>query len=63
VEKWLLAGAKVPGIVGFAIGRTIFWQPLLDYKNKKISKEIAISEISQNYQYFYKLFTAARQVF
>ena len=59
VEKWLLAGAKVPGIIGFAIGRTIFWQPLLDYKNKKISKETAISQISQKYQHFYKLFTGA----
>ena len=59
VEKWLLAGAKVPGIIGFAIGRTIFWQPLLDYKYKKISKETAISQISQKYQHFYKLFTNA----
>jgi len=59
VEKWLLAGAKVPGIIGFAIGRTIFWQPLLDYKNKIISKKMAISQIAEKYQHFYELFTNA----
>ncbi|MFH1401808.1 MAG: DUF2090 domain-containing protein [Parcubacteria group bacterium] len=64
VEKWLLAGAGVRGVIGFAVGRTIFWQPLLDYKNKKISKEAAASQISQKYLYFYKLFIgAAKQIF
>ncbi len=60
VEKWLLAGAKVPGIIGFAIGRTIFWQPLLDLRDEKISKETAISQIAEKYQHFYQLFTDAR---
>jgi myo-inositol catabolism protein IolC len=61
VEKWLIAGAKVPGIIGFAIGRTIFWQSLLDHKDGKISKDEAVSQIAQKYQHFYRVFDEARQ--
>ena len=56
VEKWLKAGADVDGIIGFAIGRTIFWQPLVDYKENKINREEAASQISQNYHHFYQIF-------
>ncbi len=35
VQEWLKVGAKIPGIIGFAVGRTIFWQPLADYKAGK----------------------------
>ncbi|OGY51361.1 MAG: hypothetical protein A2951_00545 [Candidatus Buchananbacteria bacterium RIFCSPLOWO2_01_FULL_56_15] len=56
VETWLRAGAGVDGIVGFAIGRTIFWQPLVDYKENKISAEQATRKISDNYLRFYSLF-------
>lgn len=60
VEKWLIAGAKVPGIIGFAIGRTIFWQSLLDFKAGKISQVEAISQIYQKYQHFYQIFINAK---
>jgi len=56
VKKWLAAGAKVKGIIGFAIGRTIFWQPLNDLKNGLISQNQASKQISQNYLDFYKYF-------
>ena len=56
VEKWLKAGAGVDGIIGFAIGRTIFWQPLVDYKENKINREETASQISQNYHHFYQVF-------
>jgi myo-inositol catabolism protein IolC len=60
VEKWLVAGAKVPGIIGFAIGRTIFWQSLVDYQDGKISKDQAASQIAQKYQHFYQIFINAK---
>lgn len=60
VEKWLKAGAKVPGMIGFAIGRTIFHQPLMDYMEKKLNKEQTIEQISNNYLRFYKVFTSAK---
>lgn len=52
VQKWLAVGAKIPGIIGFAVGRTIFWQPLSDHKAGKISKEEAVRQIAQNYVEF-----------
>ena len=49
VQKWLRVGAKTPGIIGFAVGRTIFWQPLVEHKTGKISRKEAIEGIAQNY--------------
>ncbi|MGD0449780.1 MAG: DUF2090 domain-containing protein [Candidatus Bathyarchaeia archaeon] len=49
VQEWLKVGAKIPGIIGFAVGRTIFWQPLADHKAGKISRKEAVEKIAQNY--------------
>lgn len=57
VEKWIKVGAKVKGYIGFAIGRTIFWKPLLEYKNGKIDKEETIELICSNFLHFYHIFT------
>ena len=56
VIEWIKAGRDVNGVVGFAVGRTIFWQPLIDFKNEKITREEAIDQIANNYLYFYNLF-------
>ena len=55
-EQWIKTGAKVDAVIGFAVGRTVFKQPLLDYKNKKISKSIAIKKITKNYLHFVDVF-------
>ena len=39
VQEWLTVGAKIPGIIGFAVGRTIFWNPLADFKAGKINRK------------------------
>lgn len=57
VEKWLKIGKDVKGVIGFAVGRTVFWQPLMDLKNGKISTEQAIENISNNFLHFYNIFT------
>ena len=49
VQEWLKVGAKIPGIIGFAVGRTIFWQPLADNKAGKINRKEAVEKIAQNY--------------
>ncbi|RJQ38404.1 DUF2090 domain-containing protein [Candidatus Microgenomates bacterium] len=56
VEKWLKAGALVKGVIGFAIGRTIFNEPIINYLENKIKREEAVEKISDNYKYFYKFF-------
>ena len=60
VKKWLAAGASVEGIIGFAIGRTVFWQPLLDYKAGKINPEQTAEQIGKNYQHFYQFFQSQK---
>lgn len=57
VENWIKTASKTQGIIGFAIGRTIFWEPLNLINSGKITKEQAIEQISQSYIHFYKLFT------
>ena len=49
VQEWLKVGAKIPGIIGFAVGRTIFWQPLADLKAGKADRKEAIEKVAQNY--------------
>lgn len=56
VVEWIKAGRNISGVIGFAVGRTIFWQPLMDLKSGKIDEEAAIDQIAQNYIYFYELF-------
>jgi len=60
VQKWLQVGAKIPGIIGFAVGRTIFWEPLSEYKNGKVGKSEAIEKIAQNYTEFSNLWLNER---
>lgn len=55
VQKWLQAAANFNQIVGFAIGRTIFFKPLQDHLAKKITKKQAIQQIADNYNKFIKI--------
>jgi 5-dehydro-2-deoxygluconokinase len=61
VQEWLSVGAKIPGIIGFAVGRTIFWQPLADHKAGAISKDEAIHRIALNYTDFVNLWQKEKQ--
>lgn len=61
VENWLKVGAKVNGVIGFAIGRTIFWEVLTDLEHGKLNEQEASQAISQNFMHFYKVFIEARR--
>jgi myo-inositol catabolism protein IolC len=61
VQEWLAVGAKIPGIIGFAVGRTIFWQPLADHKAGVIGKDEAVERIAQNYADFVTLWQTEKQ--
>ena len=50
VEHWLLQGAGVPGYIGFAIGRTIWWDALKAFLSEGSTREDATSTISANYR-------------
>lgn len=57
VEKWLKVGSKVRGVIGFAVGRTVFWDALEKFYKGEIAKDEAIQRIGKNYLNFYKIFT------
>jgi len=61
VEKWITTGAKVNGVIGMAVGRTVFWDPLILYRDGKASREQTANQISKNFQYFYDLFMNERK--
>ena len=60
VRDWLYIGAQTPGVIGFAVGRTVFWQPLVEYKNGSISRTEAVGLIAGTYQRLHRLFVEAR---
>jgi 5-dehydro-2-deoxygluconokinase len=60
VREWLATAAGVPGFIGFAVGRTDFWQPLVDFRAKKITREAAVAEIAGRYREFLDIFESAR---
>jgi myo-inositol catabolism protein IolC len=60
VYEWLTTAAKVPGFIGFAVGRTVFWEPLIDWRAKKITREAAVAEIAGRYHRLVDTFENAR---
>ncbi len=57
VDNWIKIGSKIKGVIGFAVGRTVFWEPLIEYKNGKMNKEQTIETIKNNFLHFYHIFT------
>ena len=60
VLEWLTTAASVPGFIGFAVGRTDFWQPLVDLRDQKISRQEAVDEMARRYREFVDAFESAR---
>ncbi|MEK6704818.1 MAG: DUF2090 domain-containing protein [Bdellovibrionota bacterium] len=61
VRHWLSTAASVPGLIGFAVGRTIFWEPLKAAKEGKISPAQASDQVAKNYKEFCDLWTSCRE--
>jgi myo-inositol catabolism protein IolC len=49
VIEWLRNAAGVPGFIGFAVGRTSFWEALVDLRDSKIARQNAVEQIAQRY--------------
>jgi 5-dehydro-2-deoxygluconokinase len=60
VHQWLVTAASVPGFIGFAVGRTDFWEPLIEYRAGKATRESAALEIGRRYANFVKTFEEAK---
>jgi myo-inositol catabolism protein IolC len=60
VHEWLATAAGVPGFIGFAVGRTDFWEPLVNYRAGKLTRDAAVAEIASHYKEFVGIFEQAR---
>ena len=60
VREWLTTAAAVPGFIGFAVGRTDFWQPLVEWREKRTTREAAVAEVARRYREFVDIFEKAR---
>jgi myo-inositol catabolism protein IolC len=60
VHQWLATAASVPGFIGFAVGRTTFWDPLVDWRAKKTTREAAVTEIARRFRNWVEIFENAR---
>ena len=52
VDHWLQTGSGVPGYIGFAIGRSIWWDPLKGFVDGNLGREEAAKQIAANYRRF-----------
>ena len=60
VEHWLQQEAGVPGFIGFAIGRTIWHQPLETWLARKLDRSAATRAIADNYLRMINVYQGAR---
>jgi myo-inositol catabolism protein IolC len=60
VREWLAIAAPVEGFIGFAVGRTTFWDPLVDLRAQKTTREAAVKEIARRYREWVDIFVRAR---
>jgi myo-inositol catabolism protein IolC len=56
VDHWLREAAPVDGFVGFAIGRSIWWDALRGFLDGSLPREQAASQIADNYLRFIEVY-------
>ncbi|HQT90086.1 MAG TPA: DUF2090 domain-containing protein [Acidiphilium sp.] len=49
VIGWLRNAGEVPGFTGLAVGRTSFWDSLIELRDHKITRELAVEQIAKRY--------------
>jgi myo-inositol catabolism protein IolC len=56
VDHWLRVAAPVEGFVGFAIGRSIWWDALKGFLDGSLEREAAAAQIAENYLRFIRVY-------
>ena len=56
VNHWLKMGRNVPGYLGFAIGRSIWWEPLKAFVDGTSPRVQAAGVIAENYRRFVEVY-------
>ena len=59
VDHWLKQAAPVEGFIGFAIGRSIWWDALKGFLDGSLDRSAAAEQIADNYLRFIKVYDEA----
>ena len=59
VEHWLRQAAPVEGFVGFAIGRSIWWDALKGYLDGDLDRATAAEQVADKYLHFVQVYDEA----
>ena len=60
VIEWLSTAAATPGFIGFAVGRTTFWEPLVAWRDGQNSAEESAAEIARRFSEWVAVYEKAR---
>ena len=60
VVRWLETAAGVPGFIGFAVGRTTFWEAIAAYEAGENTSEEAVEFIAARFREWVDVFERAR---
>jgi myo-inositol catabolism protein IolC len=61
VDHWLRVAAPVDGFVGFAIGRSIWWDALKGFLEGSLPRETAAKQVADNYLRFIRVYEDAER--
>jgi 5-dehydro-2-deoxygluconokinase len=61
VDHWLRQAAGVDGFIGFAIGRSIWWDALKAFLDDGLERSAASEQIADNYLRFVRVYDEAEQ--
>lgn len=56
VVRWLTIAHGVDGFIGFAVGRTTWLDAVMDWRDHRISREIAVARIARRFQEWAAIF-------
>jgi len=56
VDHWLEMAAPVDGFIGFAIGRSIWWDALKGFLAEELERESATTQVAENYLRFVQVY-------
>jgi myo-inositol catabolism protein IolC len=59
VVDWLRKAAGVPGFIGFAVGRTTFWDPLVALRDGTVPRQQAVEDIAGRFLEWVHVFQEA----
>jgi myo-inositol catabolism protein IolC len=59
VDQWLQVAAPVEGFIGFAIGRSIWWDALKGFLEQGLERRAASEQVADNYLRFIKVYDDA----